>query len=200
MGNVQNTTTAKRSGVRRSVQVIIAAIVLSALTFPVNGQGAILNDFQRQLLELERETKMFDSIIGDLMDVSTTRYLGEVPRQAELDALKDTARQLLPLARELQYEARDLAGSNLYYSVAPGVELDAEALYRLSANRLRAYYARWERFLSELANYAEATWPADYWESPIDASDESREEARIYRLLANNQYRLDQLEAGPAPR
>ena len=198
MGNVQNTTTAKRSGARRNVRTIIVAILLSSVAFPANGQGAVLNDLQRKLLELERETEMFIPISNDLLDARTRRMFGDLLRQAELDELKAAAELLLPLTRELEYEARDLIGtSNLYSFVAPGTELDAEVLYWLSANSLRGYYAQWDHFLYGFINLVEATWPADSWEGP---SEELREEARIYRLLANIQYRLDQLEAGPAPR
>ena len=190
MGNAQNTTTAKQSGARRSVQAIIAAILLSVTAFPANGQGAILNNFQRELLELERETKGFDSASVDFLGIQGKRVVGAL-RQAELDEIKDTAETLLPLARELKSEALDLIGANLYAAAEPGTEIDAEVLYRLSANELQMYFARWEFFLRKIVISGEATSPFDFWTPP---DDEGWIQARIYRQLANIQYRLEQLE------
>lgn len=188
MQHDQNTTTAKRSGARRSAEVIIAAIVLSSLAFSANGQGAVLNDFQSKLLELERETKEFHSIVGDFLVIQGKRAVGGL-RYAELDEIKDTAVTLLPLARELQSEAVYLVGGLLY--TEPGVELDTETLYRLSANELGRYFGSWQLFLRKVVNSGEVTSPFEFWTPP---DDEAYTRARVYRLLANIQYRLDQLE------
>ena len=189
MGNIQNTATAKRAGARRSIQTIVAAIALSALAFPANGQGAILNDFQRQLLALEEETKEFHSVVGDFLGIQAKRAVGGL-RYAELAEIKGTAETLLLLARELQAEANDLRGGALY--TEPGVELDTETLYRISANELALYFGQWHLFLLKVVTRGEVASPFDFWSSP---DDEAYTRAQIYRQLANIQYRLDQLEA-----
>jgi len=190
MGNVQNTTTAKRTGARRSVLAFGAAIVLSLVALPAIGQGVILNDFQRELLDIEQETKAFINFVASLKAISIRPILEQAIPQAELEGLKDNAEQLLSLTSELQYKAHVLAGES---RSAPGTELDAEALYRLSAHSLDLYFSSWDFFLRQLIMHGEPTSPTDFWWNW--PSDQLKDDARIYRQLANIQYRLDQLEA-----
>jgi len=187
-----NTTTAKRTGARRSVQTVVAAIVLCLLAFPANGQGAILNEFQRKLLELERETAIFDPFFVDVVGVQLTRMAGQAIRQAELDELKGAAELLLALLEDIKTEARALVGADFSSSTAAGIELDTETLYRISAHNLNWYFNNWDIFLRKIVTQGEVTSPVGFWNRP---GEQLLTDAQIYRQLANIQYRLDQLEA-----
>lgn len=165
------------------------ALLIVTLLFPTSvclAQGTILNPAQSKLLDLEEEAKTFITFQADLAGLQIIR-LTRALTQSELLPVQAKAKSLLPLATKLHSEALALSGQ-LY--LEPGVELDVDTMYRSSAWDLHVYYVEWMLILNRVIS-ASTTSPIDTWGTKELGS--WFDDARTYRILANQQYEIDHL-------
>jgi hypothetical protein len=171
--------------VERAVVRIGVVTVLLSLGFAATlAQSTPLNDTQQKLLSLEAEAKPFLDFGATMAVLGALRLSSALP-QSQLAPAQETASSLVPLAKKLQADALAVSGQ-LY--LKPGVELDADMMYRTSAWELHVYFATWLLILDRVVR-ATATSPADTWK--IDLLGSSYEQSRLYRILGNQQYELE---------
>lgn len=155
----------------------------------------ILNEVQERLLSLEAETPPFRHFHGlTIQEFLRTRATGAALRDSDLGEAKEEAKSLQRLAEDLTTEAGELS-EGLY--LAPGVELDASMMYRVSAWEIRRFFVLWSSILSKIQE-AEPTSPARSWQftEELARAEDAYDTARIYRILANQQYLLEGSEDG----
>lgn len=173
-----------QSRVRRGLAPC-AALFLALLTASVcDAQGTTLNNTQQELLTLEAGAKPFINFQVTLVELQVMKSASPA-WNAQLAAAKDKANTLLAQAQALQAKAHSLSG-NLY--VEPGVELDYKMMYRVSAWDLNVYYGDWVIILDRVIKSA-STSPVGTWSTDLLGSH--YEDAKIYRILGNQQFEID---------
>lgn len=158
-------------------------------------RSQVLNAFQESLLSLEAETPAFRHFEGlTLQDFRDGGGGGDTLLRDALVEAKEEANALQALAEELMEDAGSLS-EGLY--LAPGVELDAAMMYRVSAWELARYFEIWSLVLAEIQQ-AETSSPTSFWqfEEELESANEAYDAARIYRILANQQYMLENPNVG----
>ena len=170
--------------------------ILMASGTCASGQGRVLNDAHEQLLALEAETPVFWHYEGvTLQGFAAQRRRGEPLGASELVEAQLDAASLHGLAQELLQRANVLS-EGLHLS--PGVELDADMMYRFSAWQLSRFFAIWSDVLVTVQD-ANSMSPASFWlfTEDMESAGEAYDMARIYRILANQQYVLEQSGVWP---
>ena len=171
--------TRRRSGLNRCMQTVSSAL--------------IRNSFQPQLLALEAERSPFMQFGTWLADIARKRGESSLC-ESELRSLKEAAAGLNLLAMSLHGECLELGGQ----IDAPALDEEPSAvhLYQQAAFSLATCYMWCSNVLSKVAEVTSGG-PADAWDFRYETIEIDRwaEQARIYRILGNQQYRLDRLEA-----
>lgn len=186
----EKATTPNRFTVRRRLAWWLTGLTIALVTmFPSKAQDVPLNEAQQELLRLEAELAPFRYFQSDLRSIVRDRVRGNAVRQSDLQELKEDARSLLPVAHDLTMEAFDLRDE---FSVCCTGELSADDMYFLSAEFLAEVYWEWGLFLERVIA-ARTTSPPETFILP-DSIGEAQERVRIYRVLGNQQYRLDRLD------
>ena len=153
----------------------------------------IRNTLQPQLLALEAEKSLFIQFRTWLQDVARKRK-DSVVRESDLRPLKETATELHLLAMSLHGECLELSAQIATPELDQ--ELTAAHMYQAAASSLADYFM-WISNVLDQVTRATSGWSSEMWTFRYESAEIDRcaEQARIYRILANHQYRLDQLEA-----
>ena len=153
----------------------------------------IRNSIQPQLLALEAEKSQFMQFRIWLEDLSRKRERSSL-QDGDIRPLKEAAAELNLLAMSLHGECLELSGQIDVPAIDD--ELTAVHMYQQSAFCLATCFMWCANVLERVARTT-SSLSAEMWDFRYEIIEIDRwaEQARIYRILANQQYRLDQLEA-----
>lgn len=175
-------------------EFFVAQLHDSGFNWDMHAESSALirNSYQPQLLALEAEKVPFMRFKTWLEDLARKCRESGL-HEGDLRPLKRAAAELNLVAMSLHGECLELSSQ-----VDPpevDQELTAVHIYQEAAFCLATYFMRFSKLLEQVAR-ATSRWPADRWDFSRETSEIDRwaENARIYRILANQQYRLDQLE------
>jgi hypothetical protein len=180
-------TTAKTNRAAHLLQALLAALTITLIAGSATAQGEALNDYQAELLRLEAEAEVFWDFRRDVLWLRRADRRGELAT-ADVEAALQRAKELIPTAERFAIEAEGLLDGDLRSSGEP---YSTEALYEAAASSTAAMFSFWADDLGmlviggrqALVNFA-----------PLDSTLDAADDAEMFRLLANQSYRLDQLD------